>query len=455
MGVKMDYRLPRALAGLSAVALMAVAATTTLSAQTTAATLAPRLALRAVTPGDIATYKLPSTSQVSGGLGTVGLGEPLYMEVQVDATIAASTLGGVTWAISEAPSGSKAALAASPLAMTIPIAEPSDRLVYQVAGRQLLIPDIHGLYVVSATVTINGTATALYQSYIAGTYVGVAVCTQCHGGGLAQSLVTPWSQTAHASIFTNVINGTAIAGYTESASCAPCHTVGYDANSTVNDGGFTYTASQLKWAFPTTGQAGNFQAMPQALQNVSNIQCENCHGPGSEHAYYGGDVIAVAIPSNSGACSQCHDEPTHHIKTATWSASVHAVTTTDPAGNASCVGCHTGTGFIARMNGESPITETAYHSIDCYTCHEPHGVTAPSADSHLIRNMASVTLADGTKVTNAGEGILCMQCHQSRLAASAVDTTPGSTYFGPHEGPQADMLMGTNGYTYGQVIPST
>jgi hypothetical protein len=285
--------------------------------------------------------------------------------------------------------------------------------------------------------------------------VGVAVCTQCHGGGLATPMVTPWSQTAHASIFTNVINGTAIAGYTESASCAPCHTVGYDANSKINDGGFSDTASQLKWAFPTTGQAGNFQAMPQALQNVANIQCENCHGPGSEHAYYGGDVIAVAIPSNSGACSQCHDEPTHHIKTATWSASVHAVTTTDPAGNAGCVGCHTGTGFIARMNGESPITETSYHAIDCYTCHEPHGVTQPATDSHLIRNMASVTLADGTKVTNAGEGILCMQCHQSRLAASKVDTTPGSTYFGPHEGPQADMLMGTNGYTYGQVIPSS
>jgi mono/diheme cytochrome c family protein len=71
--------------------------------------------------------------------------------------------------------------------------------------------------------------------------------------------------------------------------------------------------------------------------------------------------------------------------------------------------------------------------------------------------MASVTLADGTKVTNAqvGEGILCMQCHQSRLAASAVDTTAGSAHFGPHEGPQADMLMGTNGYTYGQTIPSS
>jgi len=199
------------------VALMAVAATTTLNAQTTL--LAPRLALRALTPGEIATYKLPSTSQVSGGLGTVGLGEPLYMEVQVDATIPAAQLGGVVWAITESPNGTKAALAASPLGSTVPIAEPSDRLVYQVAGRQLLIPDIHGLYVVSATVTINGTATALYQSYIAGTYVGVAVCTQCHGGGLAQPMVGPWSKTAHSSIFTNVINGTAIAGFTDRVLC--------------------------------------------------------------------------------------------------------------------------------------------------------------------------------------------------------------------------------------------
>ncbi|HEX3744030.1 MAG TPA: multiheme c-type cytochrome [Bryobacteraceae bacterium] len=430
---------------------MTVAGTAALNAQTT---LAPRLALRAVTNGDVGTYKLPSTTQLSGGLGTVGLGEPLYMEVQVDGTIAAAQLGGVVWAITEAPQASKAALVASPLG-SIPIAEPSDRMRYQVAGRQLLIPDVHGLYVVSATVTVNGTSTPIYQSYIAGTYVGVAVCTQCHGGGLAQSMVTSWSTTAHATVFKTVIDGTAIAGYTESASCAACHTVGYDANSTVNDGGFSSVAKQLGWAFPTTGQVGNFESMPQSLQNVSNIQCENCHGPGSEHANFGGDTIAVAIPKNSGACNQCHDEPSHHIKTAAWANSVHAVTTTIPAGNATCVGCHTGTGFIAKMNGASPITDTTYHSIDCYTCHEPHGDTTPSADAHLIRNMATVTLIDGTVVKDAGEGALCMQCHQSRMKASAVDTTAGSAHFGPHEGPQADVLLGTNGYTYGLKIPSS
>jgi hypothetical protein len=434
------------------VALMAVAATTTLSAQTT---MTPRLALRAVTDGDIAKYKLPSTTQISGGLGTVGLGEPLYMEVQVDIGIAASKLGGVTWAIVEAPSGSTAKLVASPLGASLPIAEPSDALIYQVAGRQLLVPDVHGLYVVTATVTIAGTPTALSQSYIAGTYVGAATCTQCHGGGLAEALVTPWSKTAHADAFTQYINGGI--GNEFSTSCLACHTTGYDANSKVNDGGFSATAAQLGWTFPTTLQAGTFQSMPVPLQNLSNVQCENCHGPGSEHANYGGDVIAVAIPSNTGGCSQCHDDPTYETKSATWALSVHAVTTTDPAGNASCVGCHTGTGFIARMNGESPITQTAYHSIDCYACHDPHGVTQPSTATHLIRNMASVTLANGTKVTSStvGEGILCMQCHQSRLAVSAVDTTAGSAHFGPHEGPQADMLMGTNGYTYGQVIPSS
>ena len=101
MGVRINQRLPRALAGLFAVALMAVAATTTLSAQTT---MTPRLVVRALTNGDIATYKLPSTTQVSGGLETVGLGEPLYLEVQIDIGIPASQIAGVIWTLtSKAP----------------------------------------------------------------------------------------------------------------------------------------------------------------------------------------------------------------------------------------------------------------------------------------------------------------------------------------------------------------
>jgi hypothetical protein len=430
---------------------MAVAATTTLSAQTV---MAPRLVVRALTNGDISTYQLPSTTQNSGGLNTVGLGEPLYLEVQVDISYTASQVSPVVWSLTTKPATSTAALVASPLGSNVPIAEPSDRLAYQVAGRQLLRPDVHGIYVVSATVTAGSAgATTVAQTYIAGTYVGISACKTCHNGGLATVMVPSWSQTAHASIFTGGINGADGSEY--GANCIPCHTVGYDANSTVQDGGFSALASQLSWKLPSVLQPGNFAAMPAALQNVANIQCENCHGPGSEHANYGGDTVAISVPTNTGACSQCHDEPSHHIKSAAWANSMHAVTTTDPAGNATCVGCHTGTAFIARMNGAT-ITDTTYHSIDCYTCHEPHGLTAPSTATHLIRNMKSATLANGTAVTTAGEGILCMQCHQARVnAATYVDSTAGSAHFGPHEGPQSDMLMGTNGYTYGQQIPSS
>jgi hypothetical protein len=49
-----------------------------------------------------------------------------------------------------------------------------------------------------------------------------------------------------------------------------------------------------------------------------------------------------------------------------------------------------------------------------------------------------------------------MSCHQARQNAQTyVDSTAGSAHFGPHEGPQADMLEGANGYTYGRIIPSS
>ena len=301
MGVINNRRLPRALTGHLAVALMAVAATTTLTAQTTT-TLQPRLVVRPLTTGDISVYKLASTTQLSGGLNTVALGEPLYLEVQVDAAIPASQIAGVIWTLTMKPSGSTAALASSPLGSAIPVYEPSDRLIYQVAGRQLLKPDVHGEYIVTATVTAGSSgSTTLSQTYIAGTYVGVSACKVCHNGGLAQAMVPSWSQTLHSQLFTQGINGQQGTGY--GPNCITCHTAGYDANSTVNNGGFSATARQLGWTFPATLAPGNFAALPAALQNLGAIECENCHGPGSEHANSGGDPVAISKPADSASAA--------------------------------------------------------------------------------------------------------------------------------------------------------
>jgi cytochrome c1 len=362
----------------------------------------------------------------------------------------------VTWELTSRPGGSAAAITDSPLGASVPVYEPSDRPVIQAAGRALLRPDVAGEYVVTATVATGSKGTAsVAQTFIASNYTGIQACSVCHSGGLAAAMVPSWSQTLHASIFKNGITG--VIGSSYPSTCYSCHTVGYDRNTTAANGGFDKVAAQLGWTTPTSLVAANWDALPADLKNVANIQCENCHGAGSEHAKSGGIPFAISVPKASGACTQCHDAPTHHIKGAEWNTSMHAVTTRDAsgAGREACVGCHTSNGFIGRIKG-TQTADTTFGAINCQTCHEPHGQTVPSTAAHLVRSVAAVKLADGTNVNNAGTGALCMNCHQSRQNAQVyAATSPGSTYFGPHHGPQADMLEGANGFTYGRKIPTS
>jgi hypothetical protein len=455
MAIKRSLIAPTALA---AVAVFAACTVTAVQAQTTPPTppLQAKLTVRALTPGEISAYKLPSTTQSSNGLYTVGLGEPLYLEVQVNSALPASAITGVTWNLLYKPAGSKASLVDSPLPLNIPVYEPSDRLVAQPAARKLLRPDVEGAYIVDATVvTSDGNFTYLEQMFLGAKYVGINTCALCHNGVLPEDTVTPWSKTGHATWFQQGVNGV-LGSY--SPSCVSCHTVGYDANNNVANGGFSAIAKALNWMFPPALQPGNFETMANALKNVSNIQCENCHGAGSMHAYGAFDLGPnFNMTTNAGLCGKCHDAPTHHIKTAEWNNSVHAVATRDPSGPGrdSCVGCHTGNGFIGRTSGAAKL-DTTYSAITCATCHEPHGATVPDTNQHLVRSLQPVKLADGTVVSNAGIGLLCMNCHQSRQnAAQYAATAAASSHFGAHHGTQADMLEGVNGFTYGKQIPSS
>jgi hypothetical protein len=413
------------------------------------------IALRPVTRGDIAAYKLPSTIQTSGGLRNVALGTPAYLEVQVPGTFDLAGISSVTWTLTMKPPTSKSELAESPLGKAVPVYEPSDRLVLQVAGRTILVPDAPGQYEVWATITTTkGETIKTGQTIFGATYVGISACATCHSGGMAQNMAVSWSKTAHATIFKDGVNGVASDHY--AASCLGCHTVGYDTTAGAVNGAFDDVAAQVKWTFPTTQKPGTFEAMPDALKNVSNIQCENCHGPGSMHAA-GASKLTISANRASGDCAVCHDAPTHHIKNGEWNNSRHAVVTREASGTGheGCVGCHTGAGFADKMKGATP-PDTAYSAINCQSCHEPHGQTTPDKAAHLVRTIADVTLADGTVVTEGGNGKLCMNCHQSRQNANTyAATAAASARFGPHHSPQADMLQGTNGFVFNQFIPSS
>lgn len=418
--------------------------------------LEAQLSTRPMTRTDIAAYKLPSTTALSGGLTTVGIGAAVHLEAQVNSAVAAADIGGVTWTITSKPSSSSAVLEDSPLGLEVPLYDPADRANARVAGRKLLRPDVAGQYVIKANITTtNAGAAEVTLTVTAGTYVGVKSCTLCHSGGSAKmNKAAAWSATAHASIFKEGVNGTNSDHY--AASCIGCHTVGYDASTSAVNGGFDDIATQLKWTFPTAMKEGNWDAVPEALKNVSNIQCENCHGPGSQHASTG-SKSAISVSSAAGACAQCHDAMNHHFRSGEWNNSVHAVTTKEAsgAGREGCVGCHTGNGFVARTKSATTMP-TEYSAIGCQTCHEPHGQTAPDKNGHLVRNLQAVTLKNGVVVEGAGNGALCMNCHQSRQdAAVYAATTAGSARFGPHHSPQADMLAGSNGFTYNKEIPSS
>jgi hypothetical protein len=431
--------------------VLAVAAIAT--AQTT---LQGQLGTRPITRSDISVYKLPSTTALSGGLSTVGIGAAVHLEAQVSDAVAESEIGGVVWTLTSKPTGSAAVLEASPLSDEVPIYDPADRAASRLAGRKLLRPDVAGQYTVTAAITTTSAGTVtLTTTVTAGTYVGVKSCVTCHSGGNEKmNKSAAWSATAHASIFKEGVNGTNSDHY--GSSCIVCHTVGYDATAGAVNGGFDDIAAQVKWSFPTAMKEGNWDAVPEALKNVSNIQCENCHGPGSQHATTG-SKSTISVTSNAGACAQCHDAMAHHYRSGEWNNSMHAVATRDAAGagHEGCVGCHTGNGFVGKVKGAA-TTNTEYSAIGCQTCHEPHGQTAPGENAHLVRNLQAVTLKDGTVVAKAGNGAICMNCHQSRQnAAVYATTTAGSARFGPHHSPQADMLAGANGFTYNKSIPSS
>ncbi|MCC6751104.1 MAG: hypothetical protein IT371_25850 [Deltaproteobacteria bacterium] len=110
-------------------------------------------------------------------------------------------------------------------------------------------------------------------------------------------------------------------------------------------------------------------------------------------------------------------------------------------------------------------------SVFCTTCHQvtaatdPHGKTAPylpgsfgfwaavgAADEALLEKSPSTATVTGTPAGKYGKGNVCIWCHKSRKDVTQYVTATGnlltSHYWGPHEGPQADVFTGKGGYHF-------
>lgn len=464
--MKMNHSINELRLCLMAAALFTVGTMTIASAAPPA--LNGQVTFRPLTPQDIKDYSLGSL-QGASGLNAVGVGQPAYLEALVNIAIAPSNITSVTWILTNKPIGSTATLQDSPLGTNVPTYKMADRLTLQVASRTLLRPDVAGQYSVVATImTVDSGTTTLTQNISGAIYMGARVCSLCHAGGtVSQDVFLQYTNTLHSHAFKDAINGVSTDHF--SSRCISCHVLGFDTNALAVNKGFDDIAAELGWMFPTNISNTNWDAMPARLKEVANVQCENCHGPGSQHAEaFGNTNLAnwprLGLSYAAGSCAQCHDSLSHHYKTAEWKNSRHAVATRTPSGPSrlACLRCHTAPGFAQFIDsgGGTYATNSTYEAITCAACHDPHDASNP----HQLRADPIYTLPEGTTVTNAGLGALCMQCHHSRNGSASNNIAlyqqnkptwdGGSVNFGVHDSTAGDVVEGVNAITYGKVIPS-
>jgi hypothetical protein len=372
------------------------------------------------------------STSVSPAQPTLPVGERQYFTAVPNGTNAST----YSWSVTAFPAGSKAVI---------------ENAKTRTAS---LRPDVEGDYVLQLTVTGGGATNSSYVTVKGATYKGVATCASCHGTSPQVGLTdmyTPWSQTEHATMAQRGIDGLLSPYYNES--CFACHTLGYNQGPLATNGNFYAVAQQLGWTFPTVLQVGNYAPMPTNLQNLANIQCESCHGPGSQHPGANSKSLDVAV------CAQCHQDGEFHNRPSQWSLGPHGAddgylsVSIDEAPNASCSKCHSPTGFVDWQEGQSPVATIAGR-LTCAACHDPHNVAMFPEGAHQVRVYDTVTLDDSVAptpptLTGQGPSAVCEQCHNARR--SPPPTYSSATTI-PHESTATDVLLGLRASTNVQVI---
>lgn len=224
-------------------------------------------------------------------------------------------------------------------------------------------------------------------------FAGAATCEACHSERHAN-----WSGTAHA----EALESLNVIGQSENEACLACHTVGFG-----EEGGYVDETT---------------------TPDLAGVQCENCHGPAAEHAANPGDVaLRPKIDMSAALCGACHTDA-HHPTFDEWQLSKHAMALeglrSNPFAQDTCLECHSQDYRHAIEEQEAgedievPTLATAQLSIECATCHAPHGGVA---QDHQLRQ----------PIAN-----LCGECH-TQEEAMLGDT--------PHH-PQIEMLTGIGAF---------
>jgi hypothetical protein len=211
---------------------------------------------------------------------------------------------------------------------------------------------------------------------------------------------------------------------------SPCH-------------GFNGVVAQFQTSVHYTEYLVNVSsATPETAWTETGEACGNCHAIDGLQQRVTGDVGTI---DDAGVVNLASGELQYR----------------DPVTGAQSSASYLGTATVAE--------------VYCTTCHavtnanDPHKTGIPwtpgsfplmiSEDGGAINierspSTAAVTgtQASGPAGGDFGPGSTCMWCHRSRVDVTNLLTATGnpitSVYWGPHEGPQADLFTGKGGYQY-------
>lgn len=183
---------------------------------------------------------------------------------------------------------------------------------------------------------------------------------------------------------------------------------------------------------------------------VASCTKEGPAGPAGEDGINGTDGTAT--------CGQCHNDGEGFLaKVIQWEASTHANGGNFERNSNSCAPCHTSMGFREVIETGADTTATTIANptpINCYTCHKIHETY--QAEDWALRYTDPVTFMEGGLTVDRANGNMCTKCHQSRpaspypaMGAGTIEFPQGTSYrWGPHHGPQGNLLAGLGSGAY-------
>lgn len=215
-------------------------------------------------------------------------------------------------------------------------------------------------------------------------------------------------------------------GATFSKECIGCHTTGIrDLGQDGNTGEWFYSAFPA--ALHNPDDPSYFDYDHDGINDLVNIGCESCHGPGSKHILGSGDPTQIVNPDKldtakaNEVCGQCHSRvnsvPEGHYGFPYDEAAHKAYT---PGSDSPLADFFTDAsmrwpdGITSKANHqqyfdflESPKPGFRFHPVKCVECHNSHG---ESSNDHQIREFI-VESEELTIPIETDNNTLCLACH--------------------------------------------